>query len=159
MFLIDLFYNILANLGLWRKEAKIIFLGLDNAGKTTLLRVLKDARVVQHEPTTHPTSEELIIGRIRFKAFDLGGHQIARRIWRDYYTKVDAIVYMVDSSDRERFQESRKELDAIIMEDSMRSVPILVLGNKIDAAYGVSKGELEYELGLTMAESRVWPIA
>ena len=68
--------------------------------------------------------------------------------------QVDAIVYLVDAIDKERFQESKKELDSLLSDDGLSQVPVLVLGNKIDIPYAASEDELRYSLGLTMTTGK-----
>lgn len=143
----DWFFDTLAFFGLYYKDAKILFLGLDNAGKTSLLMMLKGDQMQAHDPTFHPNAEELVVGSVVFQAHDLGGHEAARRLWRDYFTTVDGVVFMVDTLDVSRFPEAKKELDALLMDDALAEVPFLILGNKIDAVYAVSEPELRNALG------------
>jgi len=135
-------------LGLFPRDAKICFLGLDNAGKTTLLQMLKEGRVSVSKPTLYPQNEELMIRNIRFRTFDLGGHETARRIWKDYYATVNGLIFIVDAADRTRFVEAREELHMLLEEPSLHDVPIAVLGNKIDIAVAASEDELRHSLGL-----------
>lgn len=147
-FIIDWFWSLLKTLGLSNKTGNIVFLGLDNAGKTTLMQMLKNQHLKQPAPTFHPTSEELRIEGIDFSAWDLGGHTQARRLWKDYFPVVDAILFIVDASDEDRFEEAKTELQGLLESKEISSVPIAVLGNKIDKQESVNEDTLRMSLGL-----------
>jgi GTP-binding protein SAR1 len=138
--------SVLGYLGLYNKKANIVFLGLDNAGKSALLHVLKTDRVTQTRPTIHPHSEELKMGNLVLNTYDLGGHETARKIWKDYFPAVNAILFLVDSVDVKRFPEAYKELNDILETPELVNIPIAILGNKIDMAGAVSIEELKAAL-------------
>lgn len=142
------FWDTLSYLGLYNKRARLLFLGLDNAGKTTLMHMLKHKKMMTGEPTRHPQGEEIMIGAIRFKTFDMGGHQAARRLWRDYYANLDGIIFMVDAYDRDRFNEACVELGELLGNEQLQHVPFVILGNKIDRPNAASEDELRTALGL-----------
>lgn len=155
----DWFWNALSFFGLYSRSCKLLFLGLDNAGKTTLMHMLRDDRLALHQPTFHPTCEELQVGNVRLQAFDLGGHESARRVWPDYYVGLDAIVFLVDVADQPRIQESARELQGILGIQELEHVPVLVLGNKIDLPSArMSPDELQYALGLRYITAHDAPV-
>jgi len=146
--IINFFWSILQTLGLTNIKANVVFLGLDNAGKTTLLHVLKNNHLKQPVPTFHPTNEELIIEGITFQTWDLGGHETARKVWRDYFPVVDAIIYLVDASDHERIPEAHEELQKLLDNRDLSKIPFAILGNKVDKTNALSEDELLSKLYL-----------
>jgi len=112
------------------------------------MAMLKDNKLSQAMPTLHPHNEELMIKNIRFKTYDLGGHETARRIWKDYFATVDGIIFFVDAADRTRFQEATEELSRLLEDQALANTPFVVLGNKIDIPVAASEDELRHALGL-----------
>jgi hypothetical protein len=110
--------------------------------------MLRDDKLIAHEPTRHPQFEELVIGKVRFKTHDLGDHKSARKLWKTYFAAVEGIVFLCDSSDHARFAESREELALLLSDDSLAKVPFLVLGNKVDKPGAVSEDQLKMALGI-----------
>lgn len=139
----------LAKLGIFTKKGQLLVIGLDNAGKSTLLTMLLKNKVVPHEPTHQPVTDEIKVGSLKLRAVDMGGHAIARRMWRQYSQEADAVVFIVDAADRERFQEAALELHKLLAGNSLPiHAPVLVLGNKMDLPGAVREEELYWSLGL-----------
>ncbi|CAD2221365.1 GTP-binding protein SAR1 [Angomonas deanei] len=139
----------LSYFGFSNKSGRILFLGLDNAGKTTLLGKLANDQLHVHRPTFNPNVEELTLGGIRVKTIDMGGHKEARRLWKDYFFKADGIVFLVDAADRERLYEAKNELDLLLQTEEIAKAPFLILGNKIDLPGACGEEELVHVLGLS----------
>lgn len=119
-------------LGLKGKQGTLLLLGLDNAGKTTLLHRLKTGGVRNFPPTDRPSCEKFTYLGITFSAWDLGGHEAVRYLWQDFVCECKAILFLVDACDHERIEEVGYELDALIAEHVVEDLPIAILFNKCD---------------------------
>ncbi len=148
MFIYNFFKATFEWMGFYQKSANIIFLGLDNAGKTTLLYMLQSDRFTQTDSTIHPHQAEVTIGNIRFNSYDLGGHLQARKTWSEYCGTVDGIIFMVDAADLNRLAEAKKELDSLLQMPELQNVPFVIFGNKIDKKESLKEEELRETLGL-----------
>ena len=127
-------------------KKKILLIGLDNAGKTTILNFIKSKKFVQTEPTVGLNIETIIIKNFEFLIFDVGGK--VRTLWSHYYENLSAIIFVVDSTDRGRLWEIREELKKINHELKYQAIPALIFYNKQDLEKVVDFSELIDSTGI-----------
>mmetsp|Transcript_26011 Transcript_26011/g.36679 ORF Transcript_26011/g.36679 Transcript_26011/m.36679 type:complete len:186 (-) Transcript_26011:94-651(-) len=142
------------------KEVRILILGLDNAGKTTILYRLQDDsdEAVQTIPTIGFNVETLQYKNIKFQVWDLGGQTSIRPYWRCYYPNTDAIIFVVDSADSERMNVAKGELEAMLQEEELADAVLLVFANKQDQKGALNAQQISDALGLPEVRNRQWSI-
>merc|ERR1719236_332522 len=102
------------------QEKKIVMVGLDAAGKTTVLYKLKLGEVVTTIPTIGFNVETLEYKNIKFTVWDIGGQDKIRKLWRFYYQGTEGLIFVIDSSDRDRIEDARVELMKMLADDEMK---------------------------------------
>jgi len=140
------------------KELRILILGLDGAGKTTILYRLQVGEVVTTIPTIGFNVETVTFKNLKFQVWDLGGQTSIRPYWRCYYANTDAVIYVVDSCDKERIGISKQELLAMLEEEELRKSILMVFANKQDMEGAMSAAEVSTALGLSALKNRTWSI-
>ena len=140
------------------KEVRLLILGLDNAGKTTLLYQMQCGEVKVTVPTLGFNVETVNYENLTFQMWDLGGQSEIRPYWKCYYPKTNAIVFVIDSSDKERIDIAKQELFLLLQEDELKGVPIAILANKQDIDGVLSDIEISEKMGLSEIKNRQWAI-
>eukprot|EP01129_Flabellula_baltica_P008391 TRINITY_DN3327_c0_g1_i3.p1 TRINITY_DN3327_c0_g1~~TRINITY_DN3327_c0_g1_i3.p1 ORF type:complete len:179 (-),score=34.82 TRINITY_DN3327_c0_g1_i3:57-593(-) len=135
-----------------KKKARILVLGIDGAGKTSFLYYLKDGEgfTGTTEPTLGFNIETIKYGRIKFNIWDVGGQVKIRNLWHHYYEdqNTNAIIYIIDSNDIDRIQESCDVLFQLLEEEQLAGIKLLVLANKQDLPNSVPVEEISDRLDL-----------
>ncbi|KAI0077342.1 ARF/SAR superfamily [Panus rudis PR-1116 ss-1] len=139
-------------------EMRILFLGLDNAGKTTILKKINGEDISGISPTLGFNIKTFIHDKYTLNIWDVGGQRMLRPYWRNYFEQTDAIVWVVDSSDRLRMQDCKEELHSLLLEDRLAGASLLVFANKQDIQGSMSSDEICDALNLTSIHTHHWKI-
>jgi ADP-ribosylation factor-like protein 3 len=124
------------------KEAKLLVLGLDNAGKTTLLKQLSKEDPQNTRPTEGFNVKTLLHDGFKLNVWDIGGQKKIREYWNNYYDNVDGIIFIVDSSDDGRVKELNEVFAFLMQEVKLDKVPILVFANKQDLDFSLKPDQV-----------------
>mmetsp|Transcript_23347 Transcript_23347/g.30488 ORF Transcript_23347/g.30488 Transcript_23347/m.30488 type:complete len:183 (+) Transcript_23347:172-720(+) len=139
-----------------KEEIRILMVGLDAAGKTTILYKLKLGEVVTTIPTIGFNVETVEYKNINFTVWDVGGQDKIRQLWRHYYDNTQGLVFVVDSNDRERINTARDQLHKMLNEHSLQDSVLLVFANKQDLPGSMTASEITDKLDLHNLRRRQW---
>ncbi|OQD79897.1 hypothetical protein PENANT_c042G08353 [Penicillium antarcticum] len=150
--------SILRKARLKDKEMRILMLGLDNAGKTTIVK-----RIMNEDVTTVSPTLGFIIKTIDFMGYklniwDVGGQKTLRSYWKNYFEKTDTLVWVVDATDRLRVNDCRQELAGLLLEERLTGASLLVFLNKTDVEHCMDEQEVRERLDLDSIKTHKWTI-
>lgn len=94
----------------------------------------------------------------KLNVWDIGGQKSIRPYWRNYFDQTDALIYVIDSADKRRLEETGVELQQLLDEEKLQNVPVLVFANKQDLLNAASPAEISADLGLDKIKDRTWQI-
>ena len=122
--------SILKKLKEKEKEVRLLMLGLDNAGKTTILKKFNGEDINEIAPTLGFNIKTLDHRGFKLNIWDVGGQKSLRSYWRNYFEATDGLIWVVDSADKRRLEDCRKELHTLLGEERLLGATLLVFANK-----------------------------
>jgi ADP-ribosylation factor protein 1 len=140
------------------REMRAVMLGLDAAGKTTILYKLHIGEVLTTVPTIGFNVEKVQYKNVVFTVWDVGGQEKLRPLWRHYFNNTDALIFVVDSQDRDRVQKAAQEFLTIIKDPLMLNSAILIYANKQDMKGCLTPAEICQAMGLYDLKDRRWHV-
>eukprot|EP00994_Dinema_validum_P001217 NODE_1244_length_1040_cov_172.588295_g953_i0.p1 GENE.NODE_1244_length_1040_cov_172.588295_g953_i0~~NODE_1244_length_1040_cov_172.588295_g953_i0.p1 ORF type:complete len:192 (-),score=34.58 NODE_1244_length_1040_cov_172.588295_g953_i0:416-991(-) len=142
----------------WKQEMELTLVGLQAAGKTTLLNVISEGKHKTLEKDTIPTvglnTRKVSKGNVSIKLWDIGGQPRFRAMWERYCRGVNAIVYVVDSADSNSLGAATTELHELLSKPALAAIPLLVLGNKSDLTNALKTQDLIDAMDLKSIKGR-----
>ncbi|KAI8615597.1 the Rp2-Arl3 complex bound To Gdp-Alf4 [Chytriomyces sp. MP71] len=140
------------------KQVRFLILGLDNAGKTSILKRLAHEDITQVRPTQGFNIKSVEQDGFNMNVWDIGGQKSIRPYWRNYFDATNVLIYVIDSSDRVRLEETGLELNQLLEEVKLADVPLLVFANKQDLIDAIPGDEIAAGLNLNSIRDRQWQI-
>ncbi|XP_016516398.1 ADP-ribosylation factor-like protein 13B isoform X3 [Poecilia formosa] len=131
-----------------QRKVTLVMVGLDNAGKTAAVRGIQGENPQDVAPTVGFSKVDLKQGKFEVTIFDLGGGKRIRDIWKNYYSESHGVVFVVDSSDVQRIQETRETMAQVLQHPRIAGKPVLVLANKQDLEGALPEADIIENLSL-----------